>query len=162
MLSYALRSYLETRNLALDLSLAATYRGRSGRHLKSPLVLTQASHPGHRTSTKLPLGKFVNFLTSETQAQHSRSVCAQGAVLTPTKCPAMEEFQVPEDMGNPSALQVEAAGRFCASKDLPSLRDESAESLNDRLDGVDSRLAHGEVDALSEQDNFDDMFSLVR
>lgn len=74
----------------------------------------------------------------------------------------MEEFQVPEDVGNLSALQVEKAGRFCASRDLPRSSDESTEVLNDRLDAVDSRLAHGEADALSEQAIFDDMFSLAR
>lgn len=74
----------------------------------------------------------------------------------------MEEFQVPEDMGDPRALQVQTAGRFCASQDLPSLKDETTERLNDILDSVGSRLAHGEVDALSEQDNFDDLYSLVR
>ena len=74
----------------------------------------------------------------------------------------MEEFQVPEDMGDPRALQVQTAGRFCASQDLPSLKDETSERLNDILDSVGSRLAHGEVDALSEQENFDDVYSLVR
>lgn len=72
---------------------------------------------------------------------------------------------MPEDICDPSALQVESAGRFCASKDLPSLRDDSTESLNDRLDVLNSRLADdGGVNAhaLSEQENFDDMFSLVR
>lgn len=74
----------------------------------------------------------------------------------------MEEFQVPEDVGDPSALQVVTPGRFCASEDLPSLRDERAEQLNDLLDGVGSRLVDGDADALSVQGNFDDMFSLVR
>lgn len=74
----------------------------------------------------------------------------------------MEEFQVPEDMGDPRALQVQTAGRFCASQDLPSLKDDTSERLNDILDSVGSRLAHGEVDALSEQENFDDVYSLVR
>lgn len=74
----------------------------------------------------------------------------------------MDEFQVPEDVGDPCALQVETAGRFCASKDLPSLRDEHAGELNDRLDGVGSCLANGFADCLSEQDNFDEMFSFVR
>lgn len=75
---------------------------------------------------------------------------------------AMEEFQVPEDMGDPLALQVQTAGRFCASQDLPSLKDESTERLDDILDSVGTRLAHGEVDALSGQENFDDVYSLVR
>ena len=74
----------------------------------------------------------------------------------------MEEFQVPEDMGDPLALQVETPGRFCASPHLPSLRDETTERLNDILDSVGSRLADGDAAALSEQGNFDDMFSLVR
>eukprot|EP00903_Cladosiphon_okamuranus_P005553 g5529.t1 len=74
----------------------------------------------------------------------------------------MEEFQVPEDMGDPRALEVQTAGRFCASQDLPSLKDETTERLNDILDSVGSRLAHGEVDTLSEQENFDDVYSLVR
>lgn len=69
---------------------------------------------------------------------------------------------MPEDMGDPRALQVQTAGRFCASQDLPSLKDETTERLNDILDSVGSRLAHGEVDALSEQENFDDVYSLVR
>lgn len=69
---------------------------------------------------------------------------------------------MPEDMGDPRALQVQTAGRFCASQDLPSLKDETSERLNDILDSVGSRLAHGEVDALSEQENFDDVYSLVR
>lgn len=74
----------------------------------------------------------------------------------------MEEFQVPEDISDPSALQVQTSGRFCASKDLPRTRDEGPEELNDRLDVVGSRLEHGEPDALSNQDNFDDIFCLVR
>lgn len=74
----------------------------------------------------------------------------------------MEEFQVPEDMGDPLALQVKTAGRFCASQNLPSLKDDSTERLNDIVDSVGSRLADGDADALSEQENFDDMFSLVR
>lgn len=69
---------------------------------------------------------------------------------------------MPEDMGDPLALQVQTAGRFCASQELPSLKDENTERLNDILDSVGSRLANGEVDALSEQENFDDMYSLVR
>lgn len=69
---------------------------------------------------------------------------------------------MPEDMGDLCALQVQTAGRFCASQDLPSLKDESTERLNDILDSVGSRLAHGEVDALSEQENFDAVYSLVR
>ncbi|CAM9236529.1 unnamed protein product [Pylaiella littoralis] len=75
----------------------------------------------------------------------------------------MEEFQVPEDVGELSALQVETAGRFCASQDLPSLRRETTEKLNDFVDSLKSRLVDdGDVDALSEQENFDDMFTLVR
>lgn len=74
----------------------------------------------------------------------------------------MQEFQVPEDAGDPCSLQVETAGRFSASKDLPSLRDDHAGELNDRLDGVGSRLADGAADCLSEQENFDEMFSFVR
>lgn len=82
---------------------------------------------------------------------------------THTNSQAMEEFQVPEDVGEPSALQVETAGRFCASQDLPSLKRESTERLNDIVDSVKSRLVDdGDVDALSEQENFDDMFTLVR
>ncbi len=69
---------------------------------------------------------------------------------------------MPEDMGDPLALQVKTAGRFCASQNLPSLRDDSTERLNDIVDSVGSRLADGDADALSEQENFDDMFSLVR
>lgn len=75
----------------------------------------------------------------------------------------MEEFQVPEDVAEPSALQVESAGRFCASQDLPSLKRETTTKLNDIVDSVKSRLVDdGDVDALSEQENFDDMFTLVR
>ena len=74
----------------------------------------------------------------------------------------MEEFAVPEDIGDVSALQVAVTGRFCASEDLPSLREETCERLNDLLDGVGTRLKDGEADSLSEQGNFDDMFSLVR
>lgn len=84
---------------------------------------------------------------------------ATKAILSST---TMEEFQVPEDIGDPCALQIETAGRFCASKDLPSLRDEHAGELNDRLDGVGSCLANGVEDCLSQQDNFDEMFSFVR
>lgn len=74
----------------------------------------------------------------------------------------MEEFSVPEDVGDVSALQVSVAGRFCASQDLPSLRDETSARLNDLLDGVGTRLESGGADSLSEQSNFDDMFSLIR
>ena len=74
----------------------------------------------------------------------------------------MEEFKVPEDVGDVSALQVAVAGHFCATEDLPSLRDETSERLNDPLDGVGTRLEHDGADSLSEQSNFDDMFSIVR
>lgn len=69
---------------------------------------------------------------------------------------------MPEDLGNLSTLQVETAGRFCASPDLPSLADETADRLNDLLDSLRARLTEGDADALSEQENFDDLFSLVR
>ncbi|CBN77248.1 conserved unknown protein [Ectocarpus siliculosus] len=74
----------------------------------------------------------------------------------------MEDFQMPEDLGNLSSLQVEKAGRFCASPDLPSLADETPDRLNDLLDSLRARLTEGDADALSEQENFDDLFSLVR
>ena len=74
----------------------------------------------------------------------------------------MEEFQVPEDISDISALQVQTAGRMCASRNLPRSRDESSEALNDRLDAVGSQLDHGEPGALADQGNFDDMFCLVR
>lgn len=102
-------------------------------------------------STQKPLGN----------SRKGGGLCA-GHHASKTSSLKMEEFQVPEDVGDPSSLQVETAGRFCASKDLPSLRDEGASELNDRLDGVGSRLANNGTDCLSEQDNFDEMFSFVR
>lgn len=69
---------------------------------------------------------------------------------------------MPEDLGNLSALQVETAGRFCASPGLPSLADETPDRLNDLLDSLCARLTEGDADALSQQENFDDLFSLVR
>ncbi|CAM9483812.1 unnamed protein product [Scytosiphon promiscuus] len=74
----------------------------------------------------------------------------------------MEEFRVPEDVMDPVALQVQTAGRFCASPDLPRLKNDTRERLNDICDVLGSRLADGDADALSQQDNFDDAFSLVR
>lgn len=74
----------------------------------------------------------------------------------------MVEFQVPEDLGDIKALQTQDCGRFCISQNIPILRDESAEQLNDRLDDLSSRLGGGEPAVLSEQDNFDDIFAFVR
>lgn len=74
----------------------------------------------------------------------------------------MEEFRVPEDVVDPLALQAQTPGRFCASLDLPSVKNDTRERLNDILDNLGSRLADGDADALSQQENFDDMFSLIR
>lgn len=82
--------------------------------------------------------------------------------IPPAVILSMKDFQVPEDVGDLSALQVQNATRFCASNDLPSLRDDTPAALNDRLDTVGSRLADGEAHALSQQTNFDDMFCLAR
>lgn len=104
--------------------------------------------------------------------QHSalRQVRSLRGLLPST---TMEEFRVPEDFGDLSALQTPTQDRFCASPDLPDLRPlcdhGGVPQLNDRLDAVASRLGvdygHGDVEdvaALAVQENFDDMFAFVR
>ena len=106
-------------------------------------------------SWKSPLG----YSTAHTGRQPGTT---RGSCASDSRRPIMEEFKVPEDVGDVSALQVAVAGHFCATEDLPSLRDETSERLNDLLDGVGTRLENDGADSLSEQSNFDDMFSIVR
>lgn len=88
----------------------------------------------------------------------------------------MEDFRVPEDFSNLSALQKKTNGRFCASADVPDLRPlcentNTHSDLNDRLDALASDLGVADepgfagadnVDSLAEQENFDNMFAFVR
>lgn len=88
----------------------------------------------------------------------------------------MDDFRVPEDFSNLSALQKPTPGRFCASADVPDLRPlcdnkDTHSDLNDRLDMLASALGLADerggagadnVDSLAEQENFDNMFAFVR
>lgn len=69
---------------------------------------------------------------------------------------------MPEDISNLKSLQIQTSGRFCVSEDIPTLRDENEEQLDDRLDDLVPRLYAGNRALLAERDNSDEIFAFVR